>query len=65
MGEAVVVCGADGRISLTNPAAQRLFPEADERTYADILDELHDPSRAAPVLGTVGGPIELADQAEP
>ena len=50
MGEAVVVCGADGTISLANPAAHRLFPEVDERSYADILAELHDPTEAAPRL---------------
>ena len=60
MGEAVVVCAADGRISLSNPAAQRLFPDADERSYADILAELHDPGGGAPALGAAGGPIELS-----
>ena len=59
MGEAVVVCGADGTISLANPAAHRLFPEVDERSYTDILAELHDPTDAAPRLRTAGGPVEL------
>jgi PAS domain S-box-containing protein len=59
MGEAVVVCQADGTISLTNPAAQRLFPDVDERTYADILAELHDPAGSAPRLRAAGGPVEL------
>ncbi len=43
MGEAVVVCAADGTITLTNPAGERLFPDVDERTYAEILDQLNDP----------------------
>ncbi len=59
MGEAVIVCAADGTISLANPAAHRLFPEVDERSYADILAELHDPTGAAPRLRSAGGPIEL------
>jgi signal transduction histidine kinase len=59
MGEAVVVCAADGTISLANPAAHRLFPEVDERSYADILAELHDPTGAAPRLRSAEGPVEL------
>ena len=59
MGEAVIVCGADGTISLANPAAHRLFPEVDERSYADILAELHDPADLAPRLRSAGGPVEL------
>jgi signal transduction histidine kinase len=59
MGEAVIVCAADGTISLANPAAHRLFPEVDERTYADILAELHDPADAAPRLRSADGPVEL------
>ena len=43
MGEAVVVCAADGTITLTNPAGERLFPDVEERTYADILAQLNDP----------------------
>lgn len=60
MGEAVIVCAADGTISLANPAAHRLFPEVDERSYADILAELHDPTDVAPRLRSAAGPVELA-----
>src|SRR6185369_9102620 len=42
MGEAVVVCAADGTITLTNPAGERLFPDVEERTYAEILEQLND-----------------------
>ena len=55
MGEAVIVCAADGTISLANPAAERMFPEVDEQTYADILAELHDPADAAPRSGRRAG----------
>src|SRR6185312_13501471 len=37
MGEAVVVCAADGTITLTNPAGEQIFPDVEEQTYADIL----------------------------
>jgi PAS domain S-box-containing protein len=59
MGEAVVVCAADGTITLTNPAAERLFPDVEERSYADILAELSDPEGVAPTLGGLSGPIEM------
>ena len=59
MGEAVVVCAADGTITLTNPAGERLFPDVEERTYAEILDQLNDPDGDAPPLGALGGPVEL------
>jgi len=59
MGEAVVVCGSDGTISLANPAAHRLFPDVEERSYSDILAELYDPAGGAPQLRSAGGPVEL------
>jgi PAS domain S-box-containing protein len=65
MGEAVVVCAADGAITLTNPAGERLFPDVDERTYADILEQLSDPEGVAPTLGTLHGPIEMRARADP
>ena len=65
MGEGVVVCAADGRVTLANPAGERLFPGTDERTYTDILAQLHDPDGRAPRLGALGGPVELATMADP
>lgn len=65
MGESVVVCAADGTIILTNPAAERLFPGVEERTYAEILDQLQDPESAAPRLGVAGGPVELRTRDDP
>jgi PAS domain S-box-containing protein len=59
MGEAVVVCSTDGGITLSNPAADALFPDLRARTYADILRQLADPDRIAPRLGEAGGPTEL------
>jgi PAS domain S-box-containing protein len=59
MGEAVIVCAADGSITLLNPAAESMFPEVEERTYADVLAELQDPDGLAPRLGTSGGPVQL------
>ncbi|MFL5642927.1 MAG: ATP-binding protein [Chloroflexota bacterium] len=65
MGEAVVVCGVDGRIVLTNPAAERLFPDILSQTYRDVVGLLDDPGRVAPKLGARAGPIELAVAADP
>lgn len=65
MGEAVVVCAADGAITLSNPAGESIFPEVDERTYDDILAQLQDPDGLAPKLGTLGGPVELRAATDP
>jgi PAS domain S-box-containing protein len=65
MGEAVVVCAADGRIKLTNPAGESIFPDVEEGTFEDILEQLEDPDRIAPQLGTLGGPVELRAVAGP
>ncbi len=65
MGEAVVVCAADGTITLTNPAGERLFPDTDEQTYDDILAELSDPEGIAPRLGTRHGPVVLPARTDP
>src|SRR6185369_7310023 len=65
MGEAVVVCAADGTITLTNPAGERLFPDVEERTYAEILEQLNDPGASAPSLGALGGPVEIQTRDDP
>jgi PAS domain S-box-containing protein len=65
MGEAVIVCAADGRIKLTNPAGESIFPEVEEGTFQDILEQLEDPDGIAPRLGTLHGPVELRTVAEP
>jgi len=59
MGEGVFVCDGAGRIILANPAAEDVFPEVRESTYADILAELDDPDGQAPGLGRAGGAVEL------
>ena len=59
MGDGIFVCAPDGEISLSNPAAEDMFPDVTERTYADILAQVDDPEGEAPTLGTVGGPVEL------
>lgn len=65
MGEAVIVCTADGRISLTNPAGEQIFPDVEEETYDDILDQLHDPDGHAPRLGKLSGPVALPTRDDP
>jgi PAS domain S-box-containing protein len=59
MGDGIFVCDAAGRISLSNPAAEELFPDVDEETYDEILAQMEDPEHEAPALGTIGGPVEL------
>ena len=59
IGDAIFVCGPDGRINLANPAAEDMFPDVEEETFAEILDQVQDLDRDAPELGTVGGPVEL------
>jgi signal transduction histidine kinase len=59
MGEGVFVCDAEGRIILANPAAEDVFPDVVEETYADILAQLEDADEVAPRLGERGGPVEL------
>ena len=65
MGEAVIVCAPDGSITLANPAAEGLFPEASQQSYDAILAELHDPDRLAPRLGEFVGPVVLRTVADP
>ena len=65
MGEAVVVCAGDGTITLANPAGERLFPDVEERTYAEILEQLNDVNGEAPPLGALGGPVEIPTRADP
>src|SRR4029077_16325165 len=65
MGEAVVVCGADGRTVLANPAAEKLMPDIASQTYQDVLGLLNDPNGPAPRLGAREGPVELAVSADP
>ena len=64
MGEAVVVCRADGAIALTNPAARALFPGRSPTTYAEVVAELDDPDATLPPLGVAGGPVEVATSAD-
>ena len=65
MGDAVVVCSADGAIKLANPAAEAIFPDVEETSFADIIGQLQDPDGVAPRLGTMGGPVELRTIADP
>ncbi len=59
MGDGIFVCGIGGRITLSNPAAEDIFPDVEEQTYREILEQLDDPDGDAPQLGTAGGPVEL------
>src|SRR3954451_10752510 len=65
MGDGVIVCGADGRTILSNPAGRQTFPEGAETSYASILAQLHDPDGDAPRLGTHAGPVVLRTRSEP
>ena len=65
MGEGIVVCAADGRVTLANPAGSDLFPGVEMRTYGEILDQFTDGAERAPALGTRGGPIALSTKTDP
>ncbi|HET9085744.1 MAG TPA: ATP-binding protein [Candidatus Limnocylindrales bacterium] len=65
MGDGVIVCGADGRTILSNPAGRQMFPDGAETSYASILAQLHDPDGDAPRLGTHAGPVPLRSRSEP
>ncbi len=64
MGESVFVCGPDGTITLANPAAEELFPDVEERSYAEILSQLDDSDGLAPPLRIRGGPIQLPTRSD-
>jgi PAS domain S-box-containing protein len=59
IGDGIFVCAADGTITLSNPAAEDLFPDIEEKTYDDVLAQLEDPDGKAPALSAPGGPVEL------
>jgi PAS domain S-box-containing protein len=59
MGDGLFVCSPDGAITMSNPAAEDLFPIVAEQTFADVLAQLDDPDGEAPELGKAGGPVEL------
>lgn len=59
IGDGVVVCDADGRITLANPAAEVFLPSGPERTYDDLIGMFRDPDGEAPPLGRTGRPVVL------
>lgn len=59
IGDGVVVCASDGRVTLANPAAEVFLRSAPERTYADLIGGFHDADGQAPPLGRSGGPVVL------
>jgi K+-sensing histidine kinase KdpD len=65
MGDGVIVCGAEGRILLANPAARDMFAGSSINSYAEVLSQLRDPDGIAPPLGVHGGPIVLRTRGEP
>ena len=65
MGDGVVVCAADGRVTLANPAGQDIIPNVSSLTYEEILEYFSDAAERAPRLGTGGGPVELSTKADP
>jgi PAS domain S-box-containing protein len=59
IGDGIFVCAADGEVTLSNPAAEDLFPQVTERSYEELLAQLDDPAGHAPRLGRNDGPVEL------
>lgn len=58
MGDAVLVCGQDGMVTLANPAARALLADPLLARYGDLLDRLETPEEA-PALGVQEGPVAL------
>ena len=63
IGDAVVVCGTDGVITLANPASADMFGSRPPATYEELAARFEDPDRRFPKLGAVAdqGPVELRD----
>jgi PAS domain S-box-containing protein len=58
MGDGVLACAADGTVTLSNPAADRLVGGVPIERYADLL-LMFDDASSAPAIGSRGGPAEL------
>ncbi|MEO5883997.1 MAG: ATP-binding protein [Candidatus Limnocylindrales bacterium] len=65
IGDGVVVCAADGRMTLVNPAAEALIGDDVERTYAGLLATLLVPDGDAPRLDRHDGPVAMASRTDP
>ena len=65
IGDGVVVCAPDGRITLANPAATSILAGGSERTYDDLVASFRDPTGAAPRLWRAEGPVVLATRQDP
>jgi K+-sensing histidine kinase KdpD len=63
MGEAILVCDAEGLVRLSNPAADRLFDGRPVSSFEDLLSRFEWPSATGPDLDptdeTPGGLVEL------
>ena len=59
IGDGVFVCGDDGTIRLANPAAEDMFPEVVEQTFADIMGRLDFGAEQPLEIGVRAGPIAV------
>jgi PAS domain S-box-containing protein len=64
IGDAVVVCSADGAVSLANPASADLFGSRLPTTFDELTERFEDPDAHFPKLGAVAdqGPVELREK---
>ncbi len=65
IGDGVVVCAPDGRITLSNPAATAIIPGGTSGSFDELIAAFRDPDASAPHLGRAGGPIVLATRHDP
>ncbi|MEO6208217.1 MAG: ATP-binding protein, partial [Candidatus Limnocylindrales bacterium] len=65
IGDGVIVCAPDGRITLSNPAATAIIPGGTSGSFADLIAAFHDPNGGAPHPGRAGGPVVLATRHDP
>ena len=65
IGDGVVVCAPDGRITLTNPAATAILPGGTSGSFDELIAAFRDPDGSAPPMGRAGGPVVLATRDDP
>lgn len=65
IGDGVVVCAPDGRITLSNPAATAILPVGTSGSFDELIAAFRDPDGSAPHLAQAGGPVVLATRRDP
>lgn len=64
IGDGVIVCAADGSITLANPAAMAILGVRRLDDYRDLVEAVVDADGTVPGLGRTGGPAVVATRAD-